>query len=70
MRCEGLVSSDCYAEENFILMCGKITHLYQYQKTNDKPQGYLKFCFYMQCWQTIKWPATTIPTAEDIKIQE
>lgn len=73
MRCEGLVSSDCYAEEHFILMCGKITHLYQYQKTNDKTSGIFKILLLYAMLtknKVTELPATSIPTAEDIKIQE
>lgn len=42
VTCEGLVSSGCYTEEHFILMCGKITRLYRCQKTNDKTSAIFK----------------------------
>lgn len=54
-------------------MCGKITHLYQYQKTNDKTSGIFKILLLYAMLTNNKvteLPATSIPTAEDIKIQE
>lgn len=54
-------------------MCGKITHLYQCQKTNDKTSGIFKILLLYAMLTNNKvteLPATSIPTAEDIKIQE
>lgn len=54
-------------------MCGKIAHLYQYQKTNDKTSGIFKILLLYAMLTNNKVTellATSIPTAEDIKIQE